>query len=75
MPVNLEIPRAQKEWRCWGTSVQKVVLMGKAEEYRRRAQECRERAENIEDPTEKAAWLQIAAQWERLSEAQQMKAK
>jgi hypothetical protein len=42
--------------------------MGKAEEYRRYAAECRRIAQQIQVPGEKARLLQMAETWHRLAE-------
>jgi hypothetical protein len=38
------------------------------EDYRKKAQECREQAEQSILPHDKAEWLRLAQQWEKLAE-------
>jgi len=42
--------------------------MDKATEFRNHARECRRQAEMLTNGASKEQWLQIAEQWERLSE-------
>ena len=45
----------------------KNMLMPIAEQYRRKAEECRKLAEHAGDEVEREALLRMAAQWERLA--------
>lgn len=45
----------------------KNKLMPIAEQYRRKAEECRKLAEHAGDEFEREALLRMAAQWERLA--------
>jgi hypothetical protein len=40
----------------------------RANEYRRKAEECRGQGERAKDDSVKASWLKLAAQWQRLAE-------
>ena len=42
---------------------EKVVPTSRFEEYRKYAEECRDRAENAADPDDKASWLHLANAW------------
>jgi hypothetical protein len=43
--------------------------MSKAEEYRHHATMCRQQFEAAKNPEEKALWLKIAEEWERMAKA------
>jgi hypothetical protein len=42
--------------------------MSTSDEYRKLAQECRERAEKTWQPDEKRLWLKFAEEWQRLAD-------
>jgi hypothetical protein len=42
--------------------------MTTSDEYRKFAQECRQQAEKTWRPDEKAMWLKLAEQWQRMAE-------
>lgn len=43
----------------------------RASEYRRKAQECVAHAHRATDPNDKATWLQMAENWQRLADTTQ----
>jgi hypothetical protein len=40
----------------------------RADQYRREAAQCREQAERSKREEDKASWLKLAAQWQRMAE-------
>ncbi len=38
-------------------------MANKTDEYRAKAQQCRQMADRVIDPIDKEAWLQLAADW------------
>jgi gluconate kinase len=44
------------------------LMNSRANEYHRKAEECRVQAGKAKGDEERASWLKLAAQWERLSE-------
>lgn len=51
------------------TALARRVPMSKAEEYRSKAARCRKQSETTTKGAEKALWLKIATQWERMARA------
>ena len=44
------------------------MSIDRAEEYRRKAQECVAHAQRVSSAADKATWLQMAENWQRLAE-------
>ena len=43
-------------------------MMGSAERYRQNADDCRQRSLQARAPADKANWLKIAEEWQKLAE-------
>ena len=51
----------------FGIGILRFDTQGEAEQYRKRAEECRQMASKVISPLDKEAWLKLAEDWLRLA--------
>jgi hypothetical protein len=61
-------PNPSPSARAGRTQAKGKEMMGSAERYRQNADDCRQRSLQARLPVDKANWLKIAEEWQKLAE-------